>query len=213
MPIAVADRRGDAADRLPPFAPVDRIAEPAHLVQLLQEALRLDDAVRRGGGERPSHPLQRDVGLERQHGFPRRHAVCQRPPPDLRIGPHRVGAVDLVHVHDFAPIQHGQVHALIRGLHQLLHPGFGVAAQVQPGQHRRTELPELDRGAIPHAAFIADHEMQIDQRLQQAMHIALGHPEMPGDLGKAERAVAMGKELDDMQSLDQRVVHARSFPG
>ncbi|MNS86838.1 hypothetical protein D3C72_1207530 [compost metagenome] len=55
--------------------------------------------------------------------------------------------------------------------------------------------------------------MQIDQRLQQAMHIALGHPEMPGDLGKAERAVAMGKELDDMQSLEQRVVHARSFPG
>ena len=84
--------------------------------------------------------------------------------------------------------EHRQVH-LARGQQQLGHAGLGRVPHRQAQGHAVAQLPELEGGRVPGGGFVLDRVAQIDQRLQQPVHVALAQLEHDGQLAHSQRAL------------------------
>ena len=210
MAPSVPDRRRDAAHAVAPFAAVDGIAELALLLELVAQLVRRGDRV---GRERLE--LERDlvdqrgrcVGEQRLAGG---HAVRRGPTADPRIGPHRVRAVDLVEVDHLRAFEHRQVNRFTGQLAQALHVLDRHRLQVEPTHHRGAQLPQLQRQLVLAALLEIADVAAGHQRLQQAVRIALGQPQVLRQLCHARQVGVRRQCLDHLEAFHESGVHARS---
>src|SRR3569623_990902 len=100
MPRGIEDRCSHAAHAFPPFAAIDCVTELAHARHFPLILLKLGDRPRGMRLQLCTDTGNEILTLEGEQRLSSRNTIGRRALPDPTVGPHRLGAVDLVDVDD-----------------------------------------------------------------------------------------------------------------
>lgn len=87
-----------------------------------------------------------------------------------------------------------------------------VRPYVEAPDDARPEFPQLEARCIFARPFILPQVAGMFERLEHAMRVALGQAERRRDIGDPDAAFGFGDALQNLQSLEQGLVHCRAPP-
>ena len=199
LALAVAHRHGDAADPGEVLLVVDRVAAFADRVELVRQALRIGQGLRRVLDQRSL--LQKAVaaalGHRGQEELAARRCVQRHPRAGAEVHAQRPGGLDTVEVQHRVAVGDGQVAGLADLLDQLLEDRVARGPVRRAEQHLPGELVEPFREAVALGVGLAGHHTGVLERAQDAQHGRLGQRDRLGDLGELRRPFVIGQGLED----------------